>query len=433
MDPDRSTRARALFGKRERTWLLKINSENLLKNIGQVSANAIIVAIIMLVFNLVLSRKLGPAQYGELQTLLSINAMIAISFAAVGFIVAKFVSYYRTRQQYDHMRFLANWAFIFFCIVGMAAFFITVILSKILAAFLNITEYRTVIIFGFLVWISFLTPIIDGILRGLQEFTLIGRYRILDAILKTILACVLAYLGFTVEPIIVGIVIGSMLALSYSAYRLKKEYINRPSAINMKEIYQSITPMFFALALYAVLSFADIILVKHFFDATTTGYFAAAGMLAKIVLGISFGSAGVMFPKVIAQYSNGNIKQAIQTFRNTLKITLIAGGICTIVLAIFPSWIGHVLFGSQYAIGELLSVYAFAMFFLSLASVMLLYDLAIKRYMFIGAFLAAAIIEIHQIIIAHASLMAIAWTLFIVNGALLVFMTVYNRKALFEK
>ena len=431
MDPDK--RHKKLLIQKEKDMFANINSENLLKNIFQVSLNSIIIALINLTFHIILSRKLGPAPYGELETLLTINNVILISLSAVCFIVTKFVSYYRTRQQYDKMKFLANWAFIFFFMIGMATFFINLMMSNIIAGFLNIEDSMIIVIFGFLIWISFMMPIIEGILRGLQEFNFVGRYKLLDAITRLAIATVLIYLGMQIKTIVAGLAVGAAITLLFSGYILKKVYINKPYKINLKEIYRFAMPVFLACVFYATLSNIDLILVKHFFDPKTTGYFAAAAMLAKLVLAIAFGSAGVMFPKLIEQYSNGDSKGITKTFRNTLKIALIGGLILTLVIALYPHAVSKAIFGAQYSIDEMLSVYAFATLFLSISVILMMYDLAVKKYKFIIVFCIAAFIMIYQIITSHETLYSVVWALFTIDLLVMIFMLIYNKKAVFSR
>lgn len=431
MDPD--FRKKGKFVEKEKNFFKNINSENLLKNIWQVSINSILVAITNLIFHIVMSRTLGPEQYGELETLLTINSIILISLSAVCFIVARFVAYYRTRQQFDKMKFLANWAFIFFLLIGMAGFIITIMISRIAASFLNIEDSAILMIFGFMVWISFLMLIIEGILRGLQEFSYIGKYKLLDAMMRLIIGSIMLYLGFRIKSIITGLVVSGVITLLFTTYILKRIYINRPYKIEMKEIYEFALPVFLACISFASLSNIDLVLVRHFFDPKTTGYYAAAAMLAKILLGIAFGSAGVMFPKIVEDYSNGNMKKSIKTLKNTLKIMLFVGIIITLLLAFYPHEISRAFFGVKYDIGNMLSIFVFATFFLSIVSILMMYDLAVKKYAFIMVFIVAAFIEIYQLVHLHLTVFNIVWTLLVINAILLIYMIIYNRRVLFLK
>jgi len=431
MDPD--SRNKNTFKEKKKSIFTNINSENLLKNIFQVSVNSVVVAILNLVFHFIMSRRLGPEQYGELETLLTINTIVLITLSAVCLIVTRFISYYRTRQQYDKMKFLANWAFIFFFIIGMAIFVLNIIMSRIISAFLNITDYYMIIIFGLLIWISFLMPIIEGILRGLQEFSYVGKYKLLDAALRLLIAGSLVLLAFGIRTIVAGLIVGASITLVFSAYILRKVYINKPYKIEFRDIYRFAIPVFLACIAFAVISNIDLILVKHFFDAKTTGNFAAAAMLAKVLLSMAFGSAGVMFPKIVEFYSNGDTKNIIKTFRNTLKIFLIGGLILTLAMAIFPHEISGAFFGKQYDVGDILGLYVFATLFLSLVSILMMYDLAVKRYGFIMVFLAAAAVMIYQIVQLHSTVFDILWALFIIDGLLAIFMIIYNHKAIFAR
>jgi len=423
MDPDSRHKEKKDFSTAKYDYLLK--------NIWQVSTNAIVIAIINLAFQIMMSRALGPEQYGELQTLLTINTAVLFALSAVCFIVTRFVSYYKTRQQYDKMKYLAYWSFMFFFLVGFAAFAVNIIMSNIIASFLNMQDYTIIIVFGLLIWISFLMPIIEGILRGLQEFRYVSKYKTLDASMILLVGVILLFTGINVKELLVGIVLAGAVTMIIAGLMLKKVYINKPYWINVKEIYKFAIPVFISCVIFALLANIDMIFVRHYFSATMTGYYAAAGILAKILLIVSFGTAGVMFPKIVEQFSDGKTKEIISTLRSTLKIFVAAGFLLTLAIAAFPDAISHLVFGSQYTIGTMLSIYVMSTFFLSIVAVLMMYDLAVKKFQFIPVFVMAIIIEIFQITKLHSTLYDIVWTLFVINILLLGFMIYYNKKALF--
>jgi O-antigen/teichoic acid export membrane protein len=410
----------------------EINSGDLLKNIWQVSSNSILIALIVLAFNLLMSRKLGPADYGSLSTLLTVNSAIIVMLTAICLIITRFIAYYNARQQPDKMKFLMNWSLIFFAMVGFGIFLIIIMFCRIISEFLNIDKSSTIIIFGVLVWVSFLTPIIEGILRGLQDFKRIGYYKMADAILKLIVSAIIIFTGFGIGPLLVGIAASSIITLVFAEHIIRRVYISRPYKIVLKEVYGFALPVFLCFTFYAALQSIDLILVKHFFDPLTAGFFAASAMLAKIVLSMAFGSGGVMFPKAVEYYGNGNNEELIKTLKNTLKITLIPGTIITIIIALFPNKVTNIIFGPQYEIGAALSIYVIAMLFLAASTILMIYDLAVNKYRQILAFFAAAFITTYQIIRLHSSIYDVAWALFIINLMLLTFMILYNKKELFS-
>jgi O-antigen/teichoic acid export membrane protein len=168
--------------------------------------------------------------------------------------------------------------------------------------------------------------------------------------------------------------------------------------------------------------------VKHFFDDKTTGFYAAAGILAKIVFSLALGSSGVLFPKVVELYSNGEEEEMVKNLHNTINIVLIPGVIITAVIALFPKVITKLFFGTQYDIGALLSIYSISLFFLAISVIFMMYDLAIQRFSHIPILMIAAIVLIHQISISHQTLYNIVWTLFVINASILVLFLFYNRR-----
>lgn len=428
MDPDQRRKSKIKLKDKFKN----INSEGLITNIVNVGLNGVFVSLIIAIFHFIMSRKLGPEQYGELSTLLTISSLILMTLSAICFIIARFITYYKTRQQYEKMKYLANWAFIFFFFIGLIAFIVTYTFSKNIANFLAIPDNSIIKIFGFVIWISFMTPIIEGILRGLQKYSFMTKYKLSEWFLRVLIASILIFLGFKIKSIIISLILGSMIVIVFAGYKLKHIYINKPYKTSLKEVYKFAFPVFLACLFFAILANVDLILVKHFFSATAAGYYAAASLLAKLSLGMAFGSAGVMFPKIVEHFSNGENKKMNELLKNTLKITLIVGAAITIITAIFPHQIAYLLFGNQYNINGILSIYVFAMFFLSISAILMMYELAVKRYEFIFIFLMAALFEIYQISMHHVDLYQIVWTLFFVNLFVTLFMLFQNRKAIFE-
>jgi len=300
-----------------------------------------------------------------------------------------------------------------------------------LADYLHIADYSIIMIFGIIVWISFLMPIIDGILRGLQEFKYFGRYKITESVLRAVFASVLVLVGFKVRSILGAIIAASIITLISAAYILRKIYISRPHKIKLSEIYKFTIPVFITMICLAIISNIDLVLVKHFFNDTTTGYYAAAGMLAKIVFSLALGSSGVLFPKIVEYYSNGEEEKILESLHNTINIVLIPGFIITAIIALFPRAITRLFFGTQYDIGWMLSIFAVAMFFLSVAVIFTIYNLAMKKYTYMPILIIASIIIVYRISQVHDTLYDILWTLFLVDGALMIMFIFYNWKEIY--
>lgn len=419
--------------KRIKNAFLKINTQDLVKNSSQVGYAFALIGILNIFFQYIVSRNLGPAAYGEFETLLTINSVIIFTLSSVGFIVTKFISAYKTKNESDKIAYMANWSFVFFFLIGLGFFITTVIFSKIIAHFLNIADYSIIIVFGLLIWISFLVPIIEGILRGLQDFKNMGRYKILEAVLRTILASIILYFGLKTKGLFVGLIFGSLFAIIIAMFLMRKTYSTKATKIDLKEVYKFTMPAFFACILLGALTTIDLILIKHTNPAETAGNYAAASILAKISFGVAFGVAGVMFPKVIEDNYAGKKFDARSILRNSLKISILIGLPISILLAIFPSEVGLLLFGEKYTITSMLGIYSFAILFLGIVSVFMMYDLALKKYKFIGVFLIGAILQVYFIKQNFFDVYKVVWILFFINLGILLFMILYNWNEVFKK
>jgi O-antigen/teichoic acid export membrane protein len=135
-----------------------------------------------------------------------------------------------------------------------------------------------------------------------------------------------------------------------------------------------------AYAGYAVLSNADVVLVKHYFDAMQAGAFAKAAMVARIVFFLPLPVAAALFPKVA---SGGETSYA--SGRTLLKGVLLMGVIVAVTGGFFLLFPGIVLrLLAKTADPSLIPIFrgmVLALAPLTLLSALLTYEVAQRRFM----------------------------------------------------
>ena len=117
----------------------------------------------------------------------------------------------------------------------------------------------------------------------------------------------------------------------------------RPVEVSMREASTYLAGYMTSFAGYAVLSNADLVLVKHFFEPAQAGAFAKAALVARIVFFLPQPVAVALFPKVVsegdASYASG--RTLIKAFFLTGLIVAVAGGFCLL----FPGFMLRLLAG----------------------------------------------------------------------------------------
>ncbi len=149
--------------------------------------------------------------------------------------------------------------------------------------------------------------------------------------------------------------------------------------VSMRQAWSYLAGYMVAFAGFAVLSNADLVLVKHFFDPATAGAFAKAALVARIVFFLPQPVASALFPKVVsegdASYASG--RTLIKAFVLTGGIVVAAGGFCLL----FPGLMLRLLAGqADPAMIPVMRGMVLALAPLTMVAAMLSHEVAQRRF-----------------------------------------------------
>jgi len=243
---------------------------------------------------------------------------------------------------------------------------------------------------------------------------------------KLIFAVLLVYLGLRVVGATLGLVLGYLCTLLLALFLLRPLLSSRQDAGDCSLKLERAGDYFLAVALtslcYMVLINVDILLVKHFFNSSQAGHYAAASILAKIVFYLPGGIIMVMFPRASELYALREESQAI--LKKSLFYAVVLCSSVVLLYFILPSLVVKLLFGKEYIPAvPLIGTFGLAMFFFVLANILSVYQLSVNKLKFLKILVVATILEITLVIIFHNTLaqiililLGIALFLFVFNG-----------------
>ena len=406
-------------------------NKGLLKHIVILSSASIVTTIFTLLFKIYMGRKLGPSLYGELISLVAILFIMLTGFSVLHTTLAKFFSHYNSKKQYGKMRYLFGRALKFLFFSGMWAFIIVISFSHFIYRFLKLNSIYPVIIFAFIIWISFLIPLRVGILRGLQRFFIMGFTDSIESILRLVLAIVLVSLGFGVNGALIAIFLGILFSVFSIAGSISFLSRIKEQKIPHMHVYSYAVPVFLSLVSLAVMANIDIVLVKYFFEPVKAGLYAAASVLATIPFLASNSFSAVMFSKVSELHSLR--KDTSSSLRHSLAYTFIIAAAVTILLFLFSNPFIRLIFGEGYSIGYLPGFLGIAFGALSLSNVLVTYNLAVGRKSLLFLLPLFMLLEILTITLFHNTVNQIALGLIILLVPLFLIIFLVNRKEVFSK
>jgi O-antigen/teichoic acid export membrane protein len=163
-----------------------------------------------------------------------------------------------------------------------------------------------------------------------------------------------------------------------------------------------------------LMGYADVVIVKHFFDATQAGIYSAASLGGKILFFLVGFIPTVLLPQAADRHARGERTQGVLLASCCMLGFLAVCGLLSFrVLGIV---LLHALVGHAYdAAQELLIWYGSAMALLALTNVLGSYGIATHRLAFSVSALLVTIGTLLIIAFYHPSLLSVVKTLFFGN------------------
>ena len=402
----------------------KFLKDNIILFIG-----SIITGIFGFVFHFYMGRILGPANYSVLGVILSIIYIMGIGLNTLQTGITKFVSDFNTKREYSKISYLINRSLKKLTIYGVILLIIFLFITPILSKFLHITITPLLIISPCVIFLILL-PINRGSLQGLQRFKGLSFNLIIEGTVKLLGGILLVLLGFGVYGAIISIVLSYIISFFAGFYPLKDIVKKNKKEFDTKKVYKFSLSVLIALISLTLMYSIDLILVKHFFNAVESGYYAAAALLGKILFFATISISQVMFPKVSELYNKR--KESKPILIKSLLISLIIIIPATIIFYSFPKLIVNILFGPKFLpITNYIGPFAIIIGLFSLVYIITFYNLSINKKRFLYILIIFNILQIILITLFHSTLMQVINILIIYMVLLFVIilsLTMFNSK-----
>ena len=390
--------------------------DTLTKQISFVFLASMIVNVSNYLFHICMSRSLGPADYGILASLFSLLMIISVPAGTLQTVITKYTSNFKAHKELAKIKMLLIALFKRVSLFGLTGFVLFILARKYIASFLHIPTTIPVIILGIALILTIISPLLLGVLQGLQKFGYFGAVMIIGTLAKLLFGILLVYLGWKVNGALLGLTLGGLAGILFAIIPLRRIIKQHQSDcdLNLPQIYGYFLPVAAMLLCLMMLTNVDIVLVKHFYSPSQAGNYAAASILAKIIFYLPGAIGMVMFPKTSELHALGEESMPVLK-KSLLYAAILCGGTLVLYLTI-PSFLVNVLFGKQYSsIIPLMGIFGLAMFFFSLANILFLYQLSLHRLKFLWILIIGTLLEITLIVLFHTSLLQVILILLIVG------------------
>lgn len=292
-------------------------------------------------FHVLISRLLGPSDYGALGAVLNVISVLAVPLGAVQLAVTQAVVS-DARKSRRSLRSLTVKAMLW----GVGAMVAVWVLSPLIDAFLNLKSPVTDLALGFWVPLAVVTAVLQGALLGEMRYVPVAVASFFGGgALRLASGAMLVSAGFGLEGAVAATVLGQAFTAAVLILVARREIFasgRHPVRISLRDAVLSIA----ALAGYTTLTGIDTFLARHYLTPVAAGRYAAAAIAGHIALFLPGALVTVAFPRLVSANAAGHSTR--KTLAETLGLVTVIGLAAFAVLAAVPGLVVDVLFGPRF-------------------------------------------------------------------------------------
>jgi O-antigen/teichoic acid export membrane protein len=376
-------------------------------------------------YNLILGRILGPAQFADAAVL--ITFLLVLSFAAMTFqlVTAKFSVLFEN----DIFQSFISKVYKNALAVGLAFGALIIIFAGALQNVFNTSSSNMFVVFGFGVPLYFLMSVNRGVFQGKKSFKNLSITYQTEMLSRLVITLGLILI-FDIKSSVV-IAVGILASFVFGLFPFKYKNLFPKKALVLSQTHSKDIRHFFIITAFyeltqIIINNSDILLVKHFFESYEAGLYASLALIGRIVYFIAWMFVMLLLPTVVELKKEGK-KTAPILFKYVGYIAAISITIILVCLA-FPETIITLLFGDSYiAMAPLLWKYAIATSMFAISNIFAYYYLSLDKYVPVVISGVFGMLQMLLVIYFHDSLEQVVYMQIVAMLLLLVIQLIYFK------
>jgi O-antigen/teichoic acid export membrane protein len=380
-------------------------------------------------FHLFMGRLLGPAEYGLLESLISLTYFLGVPVGVLSLVMVKFISQESNKEKVaGFTKTMAKRV----ALAGAVGLLVFLSLFPLLRSLIKVDSFFLILGVGIFSYFGLFSMVCSATLQGIMDFAKLSLFSIFTPWVKLLLASMLVIGGLGVSGAIGGIVAASLLSLILGYLLLKRKLpLTNIKTIEIKKAFNKIGHYSLAtfVSTLSLTSFytVDIILARYFLPPVLAGQYALLSILGKIIFFASNPITMVMFPMVSERRANGKGYQELLGL-SILMVAIVSAAI-SILYFVFPNPIMGI-FGDKYSAATAsLGFFAVFISLYSLSSLLMNFFLSISATSVVYWPAILAVFQVIFISVYHHSLNEIIFVNIVIMALLLVGLWLYYLKA----
>ncbi|MFN8442652.1 MAG: oligosaccharide flippase family protein [Caldilineaceae bacterium] len=361
------------------------------------------------IFNLLLGRWLGPADFADLSLIVTLFLVTSFLTAGLQTPMARFSALYSADQNPQAIADARRWMLQLAMGIGAGLVVIFSLGAVLWSGFFDTNSTVPFVVFGLFVPFYLLQGVDRGILQGRTRFGWLSISYQSEMASRLIVSLLLVGLGWGVNGAVIGI--GLSFVATWLVAQRAGIGLPKAQALNQqtrREVLGYCAPVLVAQLGQILINNSDILIVRRFFVAEEAGYYAALALSGRIVFFATWSIITAIFPIAAQRYRRGEAHRPLLF----AGLAVVGVGSLVIIAAMFfvPTAIVNLLFGPAYlSIAPMLWLYALATMFYALANVVINYRLSIGNTAGSYWSIAAGVAQVLLLWFLHNTLGQVVW------------------------
>jgi len=251
--------------------------------------------------------------------------------------------------------------------------------SPIVSNYLNLPTRNYIILLA--VGIVFFIPlgVRRGLMQGMYDFPHLAGNFVLEVVVKLVGALLLIQFGLGVTGVIAAV--AASIVVSYLMARPRRELATGLATRVPATLEEGVQAIVFFVG-QVIINNLDIVLVKHFFNATQAGVYATVALVGRVVYMLSWSVVSGMFPfSAGVRYQEGDSRTVLST---ALLLVILIASLFTIGVWAAPAAIWRSVLGAGFPLeggipySSLLGLYAATTGIYAFGVVLMSYEISRK-------------------------------------------------------
>ena len=339
--------------------------------------SSVFVGVMNLVYNFAVAHKLGAGQFGHASAIYTVLMLLSSVTLSFQLLCSKFVA--RSDSESERIA-IYNLLHRRAWLGGLGVGVVLLSGSSAISHYLNLPT--PVLVRVLAVGTVFYVPLGTrrGFMQGTYDFFPLALNFGLEAVVKLVGAVVLMSAGYSVEGVVGAI--SASLIVAYFVAIPRKHYLGKVEQTTLRAgMEEGVQAVIFFIG-QVIINNLDIVLVKHFFDATQAGVYAAVALIGRVVYMLSWSVVSSMFPFSAGVRSSEKDGRSVLT--TALLLASAISGLFVLAAWLMPPGLWQILLGSgfphegRHFYSSLLVLYALTTAIYALSVVLMTYEISRK-------------------------------------------------------